>query len=120
MTVEIKRRFRKTVGFRFDALAVFLLCQQYNIDIEGLDKIPKKEYVNSWCWCAYRSFCTRNYHKPVYSYEQMKRFIDNLRKKEWDLILDSMVAARAPDSKGEDKKKVEPGLNSLQQDGRQD
>jgi hypothetical protein len=50
----------------------------------------------------------------------MKRFIDNLRKKEWDLILDSMVAARAPDSKGEDKKKVEPGLNSLQQDGRQD
>jgi len=117
MTVEIKRRFRRAIGFRFDALAAWLLCQQYGVDLNTMDQIPKKEYTSSWVWSAHRSFCLQEYEKPK-TYGWMKIFISRLRKSEWDLILETMSVTRAPESG--DKKKVQPGENSLSQDGKQD
>jgi len=115
MTVELRKRLRR-VGFRFDALAAWLLCQQYKVDLDGMDKIPKDEYINSWVWSAHRSYCMLKYKKPI-QYEQMKRFINRLHKSEWDMLLKAMTMVRS-ESK-DDKKKVQPGGNSLSQDGRQ-
>jgi hypothetical protein len=98
-------------------MAAWLLCQQYGIDLNSMDSIPKEEYVSSWVWAAHRSFCMMRYRKPM-SYEWMKRFISRMRKSEWDIILKAMTDTRAPES--EDKKKVQPGENSSSQDGRQD
>ena len=33
MIVEIKRRFRQAIGFRFDAMAAFLMCQHHGVDL---------------------------------------------------------------------------------------
>jgi len=117
MVVEIKKRFRRPVGFRFDAMAVFLICEQYGIDLDGMDKIPKDEYVTSWVWSGHRSFCMLNYRKPM-TFEQMKRYIARMRKTEWDKILDAMANMKAEGD--EDKKKVQPGMNSLPTAGKQE
>jgi len=115
MVVEIKRRFRHPVGFRFDALAAFLLCQQWGVDLNTQDKIPKDEYVSSWVWSAHRSFCMLRYKEPM-PYERMKRFIDRMRKVEWDALLRAMTKVGG---ESDDKKKAQPGGNSSLQDGGQ-
>jgi len=117
MVVEIKRRFRRAVGFRFDALAAFLMCRMHGVDLNAMDQIPAAEYTPSWVWSAHRSFCLDNNCVPI-SYSRMKVFINRLRKSEWDVILKAMTDTRAPESG--DKKKVQHGENSLSQDGKQD
>jgi hypothetical protein len=117
MIVEIKRRFRRAVGFRFDAMAAWLMCQQHGVDLDSMDKIPKEEYVFSWVWSAHRSFCMMRYRKPM-NYEWMKHYIARMRKSDWDKVLEAMTDTRTPESN--DKKKVQPGENSLSQDGRQE
>jgi len=120
MVVEIKRRFRlHPVGFRFDAMAAWLMCQQYGIDIDGMDKIPKDEYSDSWVWSAHVSFCILKKPHPwrYMTYKKMKCFIARMRKSEWDMLLAAMAAVRATD---DDKKKAQPGGNSLSQDGKPD
>jgi len=118
MIAEIKRRFRKTVGFRFDAMAVFLVCQQHKVDLSELDKIPKEIYLNSLIWSAHRSYCIDKNRITLTDCKGMERFVNRLRKKEWDIIIEAMLSARS-EVEG-DKKKVQPGMNSLSQDGRQD
>lgn len=117
MTVEIKRRFRRAIGFRFDAMAAFLMCQYHSVDLDALDTIPKSEYTASWVWSAHKSFCMLRYKKPM-PYEKMKRFILRMRKSEWDAILDAMITTKSPE--GNSKKKVQNGENYLSQDGRQE
>ena len=102
MIVELKKRFR-IVGFRFDAMAALLMCQQHKAELDELDKIPKDDYLPSWIWSAHRSYCMLNYKKPGYTYEQMKKFIDAMRKSEWDKLLKAMNSVKAP---ADGKKKV--------------
>lgn len=116
MIVEIQKRCRK-VGFRFDALAAFLLCEQYGVDLNTMDDIPRDEYVVSWCWSAHRSYCLKGY-KKARNLAQMRKFINGLRKTEWDSIVRAMTDARGEG--GDDKKKVQHGGNSSSQDGRSD
>ena len=117
MVVEIKRRFRRPVGFRFDAMAAFLLCQHWGVDLNSMDKIPADEYLSSYLWCAHRSFCMMRYSKPIVrNVERMKWFIDNLRKTEWDVIIKAMTDAKG---EGGDKKKVPAGENFSPPDGGQ-
>lgn len=116
MIVKIQRAFR-VIGFRFDAMAAFLMCQHHGVDLDGLDKIPKDEYTLSWVWSAHRSFCMLQYKKPL-SYDKMKKFIAGMRKSEWDQIINAMSSTI--NEGGGDKKKVQPGMNSLSQDGKQD
>ena len=115
MIVKINRRFR-TIGFRFDAMAAFLMCQQYGVDLNTIDTIPKEEYTPSWVWSAHRSYCMWQYKKPM-TYNNMKDFIAKMRKSEWDAVLNSMAQSSAPES-NDDKKKVQTGMNSSRQDGR--
>lgn len=118
MVVEIKHRFTlRPVGFRFDAQSVFFLCQQWDVDLGTIDNIPPGEYVDSWVWCAHRSYCLPRLWKPI-SYPKMRQYIANLKKSEWDMILKAMTESR---SQGEgDKKKVEAGEISSSLDGRQE
>jgi len=116
MIVKIKRRL-KTIGFRFDAMAAFLMCQQYGVDLNTIDTIPKEEYTPSWVWSAHRSFCMWQYKKPL-SYDKMKGFIARMRKAEWDKLLEGMAVSSTPQT--EDKKKVQAGMNSSQQGGKQE
>jgi hypothetical protein len=46
-----------------------------------------------------RKFC-----KPRYNYRQMKRFIGLMPKKEWDILLEAMLASRGPEGMAEKKK----------------
>ena len=115
MIVEIKRLF-KAVGFRFDAMAAFLMCQHHGVDLDSLDKIPKDEYTLSWIWSAHRSYMILKVKRPM-SFDHMKRFVARMRKSEWDQIIEAMTVTS---NQGEGKKKVQPGVNSLSQDGRQD
>ena len=117
MIVEIKRRLRRAVGFRFDAMAAFLMCQHHGVGLDKLDDIPKTEYTISWVWSAHRSFCMLRYRKPM-SYQAMKRFVARMRKSEWDAVLEAMVSTGTPKDDG--KKKVQHGENSSSQDGRQE
>lgn len=109
MVVEIKKRFRRPVGFRFDALAAFLLCQHHGVDLNTMDKIPPGEYVSSWVWSAHRSYCMLRYKEPM-RYEKMKRYIARMRKTEWDGLLKAMTSVKAEG--GDDKKKVQLGTTS--------
>jgi hypothetical protein len=117
MILTIKKPFRRTVGFRFDAMAAWLLCQYWGVDLNGMDKIPADEYVSSWVWSAHRSYSMQRYRKPVLTHEQMKRYINRMRKTEWDQLLQAMTSSKAPET---DKKKVEPGQSSSSQDGQQE
>ena len=114
MIVKINRRLR-VIGFRFDAMAAFLMCQQHGVDLNKLDSIPKEEYTPSWVWSAHRSYCMLQYRKPM-TYNKMKVFISRMRKSEWDAIIEGMSLASAPESNN--KKKVQTGENSSSQDGR--
>jgi len=116
MIVKINRRLR-VVGFRFDAMAAFLMCQHHGVDLDKLDDIPKAEYTPSWVWSAHRSYCMLQYKKPM-SYDKMKVFIARMRKSEWDTIIQGMASASAPEA--DSKKKVQPGENFSSQDGRQE
>lgn len=117
MVVEIKRRFRiRPVGFRFDAMAVWLMCQQYGVDLNRMNEIPEKEYLDTWIWSAHKSFCVMRYRKPM-TFEKMKRFIRMLRKYEWDLIIGAMNTAKA---ETDDKKKAQHGEIISQQAGVQE
>jgi len=111
-------RWRKR-GFRFDALSVFLLCEQHGVALEDIDKIDKQEYIPSWVWCAYRSYCMYHYHRPRMSYERMKKFINQMPKGDWDKIVIAMASTRGPEGKN-DKKKVSDGTKSSLPDGEQD
>ena len=108
------------LGFRFDALSVFLLCEQHKVDLEQIRTINPDEYVSSWVWNAYKSWCMYQYKKPKISYEGMKTFIMRMPKGEWDKLIKAMMESRRPESENNDKKKVQPGMTSLSQDGRQD
>ena len=119
MIAKVRRRYRREVGFRFDALSVFLLCQQWGVDLDGMKDIPRDAYVSSWVWNAHRSYCMYQYKKPLFTtHDKMRWYIDRLSKKDWDIIVKAMVESRPPDS--DDKKKVNHGENSLSQDGRQE
>jgi hypothetical protein len=101
--IVLKRWFRK-VGFRFDAQAALLMCEQFEVELSDMDKIPKEEYVSAWCYNAHRSYSMYNYRKPLYSYRGMIKFIGQMPKNEWDLLLAEMVKAQPPQEKGEKKK----------------
>ena len=101
--IVLKRWFRK-VGFRFDAQAALLMCEQFEVELSDMDKIPKEEYVPAWCYNAHRSYSMYNYRKPLYSYKGMKKFIGLMPKKEWDLLLAEMVKAQPPQDDSEKKK----------------
>ena len=107
MLAELKR-WHGVVGFRFDALAAKLLCEQYGVDLDGMDKIPKEEYVAAWVYNAHKSYCMHKYRRPKYDFKGMKKFLAGMRKQEWDgEILPAMYASRGPE--GEAQKKKLPG-----------
>ena len=110
MIIELKRWWR-IVGFRFDAQAAFLLCEQFGVDLSDMDKIPKEEITPAWVWSAHKSYCMQKYRKPRYAYKQMKKFIGLMPKAEWDLLLDAMYNTRGPAGKADEKKK-QHGTNS--------
>ena len=116
MIVEIKKRLR-TVGFRFDAMAAFLMCQHHGVDLDSLDNIPKDQYTITWVWSAHRSYMILKVKKPL-SYQAMTKFIEGMKKSEWDKIIAAMTET-SNKTEG-DKKKVQPGMNSSSQDGKQD
>lgn len=118
MILVLKRPLR-SVGFRFDALAVFLMCQHYGIDLSEMDRIPKSEYTTSWVWSAHRSYRMWMRKKDQLNRKQAERFISKLRKSEWDDMTAAMLAGQG-ESKGDSKKKVSTGTTSLSQDGRQE
>ena len=115
--IVLRRWFRK-VGFRFDAQAALLMCEQFEVELSDMDKIPKDEYVPAWCYNAHRSYSMWNYRKPHYHYSgarkfvwrwpfiqiSMKKFIGLMPKREWDLLLAEMVKAQPPQGEGEKKK----------------
>lgn len=101
--IVLRRWFRK-VGFRFDAQAAMLMCEQFGVELSDMDKIPRDEYVPAWCWNAHRSYSMYNYRRPRYDYKGMKRFIAFMPKQEWDLMLEAMTRAQPPQGKGEKKK----------------
>ena len=109
MIAEIGRWRKK--GFRFDALSVFLLCQQHGIELDQIDSIDKREYIPSWIWCAYKSWCMFRYQRPRMSYDAMKRFISRMHKADWDKVMEAMTASRGPEGKT-DKKKALDGTTS--------
>ena len=111
MTIELKRWWR-TVGFRFDAQAAFLMCEQFGVDLSDMDKIPKDEITPAWIWNAHRSHSMQRYKKPLYSYQSMKKFIGLMPKSEWDLILEAMYKSRGPEGDTGEKKK-QHGNSSL-------
>jgi hypothetical protein len=106
MTVELKRWF-KTVGFRFDALAVMLMCEQYGIELSDLDEIPQADYTAAWCYNAHRSYQMKRYKKPlIKGVTAMKKFIAVMPKDEWDnKVLPAMVKSQGPAGDGGEKKK---------------
>jgi len=103
MLVELKR-WGRTVGFRFDALAVMEMCKQFNVELHEVDKIPREENTVAWVWNAHKSYCMSKYRRPRYSYRQMKRFIGLMPKKEWDMLLEAMLSSRGPEGQAEKKK----------------
>lgn len=104
MIAELRRWYRR-IGFRFDALAAKLLCEQFGVDLDSMDKIPKEEYIAAWVWNAHKSYSMYRYKKPVYSYAKMKKFIALMPKSEWDeKILPAMYASSPPDEEGSKKK----------------
>ena len=119
MIARIKRPLRRSVGFRFDAMAAFLMCQQHGVDLDGLDSIPRGEYVTSWVWNGHKSYCIYGHKKPM-EYDKMKRFISHIRKSDWDSILEAMVKTQSPKGEGNDKKKVQPGTSFSSPDGKQE
>lgn len=115
MVIVFKKRFKR-VGFRFDALAAWLMCLQHGVELSEMDKIPPDDYLPSWVWSAHRSWCMFARVQDRYSYEGMKRLIEDMPKKEWDQILECMLSTKAPESK---KKAVEVsrGTSSSSLDG---
>ena len=103
MIVELKRWWR-VVGFRFDAHAAFLMCQQFGVDLSDMDQIPKEEITPAWVWNAHRSYCIEKCQKPKYSFKRMKLFIEVMPKAEWDLLVDAMYKTRGPEGKAQKKK----------------
>jgi len=98
MIVVFKKRLRD-VGFRFDALAAWLMCQQHGVDLSDMDKIPVEEYLPSWIWSAHRSWCMFKRVNDRYDYKGMQKLIENMPKKEWDQIIECMRSTKAPESK---------------------
>jgi len=103
MLVELKRWGRK-VGFRFDAQAAMLMCEQFGVELSDMDKIPAEEATAAWVWNAHKSYCMRKFRRPRYNYRQMKRFIGLMPKQEWDRMLEAMLTSRGPEGESEKKK----------------
>ena len=103
MLVELKRKCR-VVGFRFDVHAALLMCQQFGVELYEIDKIPRTEVTSAWVWNAHKSYCMDKYKRPRYDYDQMKKFIGLMPKKEWDTILAAMDVSRGPEGEAEKKK----------------
>jgi len=114
MIIVLKKRFRD-IGFRFDALAAWLMCQHHGVELNEMDKIPPDDYLPSWVWSAHRSWCMFARVNDRYDYEGMKIFINRMPKSDWDKIIDCMRSTKAPES----KKKVEAkhGASSSSQVG---
>lgn len=106
MIAELKRWFR-TIGFRFDAMAVMLMCEQYGIELSELDQIPQTDYMTTWCLNAHKSYQLKRYRKPIIkTMRQMQYVIDSMQKKEWETVmLPAMVKSRGPEGDGGEKKK---------------
>jgi len=113
--LELRRRWR-TIGFRFDALAVFLMCQHKGIELDELDTIPKAEYTSLWVWSAHRSYQMWRRRKDLLTLSATEKFVSTMPKKEWDEMLAVMLSTQPKG--GDDKKKVPAGVNSLSQDGK--
>ena len=109
MLVEL-RRWRK-VGFRFDALAAYMMCEQHGVDLDEIEKIPQTEVRPSWIWNAHKSYCMRKYRRPRFTYNQMKRYIGTMQQRDYEKLLEAMM------SKEESKKKVQNGQKCSLQDG---
>lgn len=114
------KRITGKFGFRFDALAVKLMCEQYDIELNELDKIPKYESVTAWVYNAHRSWSMYHYRKPKLSFKKAKRFIDNMKKHEWDRMLEVMQESQGKQEGDDSKKKKQPGNDSSQTDGESD
>ena len=107
MIVEFRRLWGlRKIGFRFDILAVKLMCDQHGLELHETAKIPKDEYLSSYCYGGHVSYSMYHFKKPVLSKEGVKKFIDKkMNKIEWEQLLAAMVSARGKEGQAGDEKK---------------
>jgi hypothetical protein len=114
------RRIHRKYGFRFDALAVKLMCEQYGIDLNQIDEIPKHESITAWIYNAHLSYSMYHYRKPRLTYKKTKKFIAVMQKQDWDKMLDVMQKSQGESNGDTTKKKKQHGTNSLSTAGKQE
>lgn len=99
MEVIINHWFKR-IGFRFDALAAFLMCQQFDIDLNDIDKMDPRDAVLGWTYNAYVSYMMQRYRKPM-SYKKYIRIRGGITQKKWEKVISTMQKANET---GEKKK----------------
>ncbi len=99
------KRITGKVGFRFDALAVKLMCDDYNLELDQLETIPKEEYIPAWCYGAHRSYNMHRYKRPKLNLRKVKKFIAVMRKEEWDELVKVMMMTQGEQGESKEKKK---------------
>lgn len=100
MEVVINHWFRK-IGFRFDAMAAFLLCQEKGIDLNEIDTLNGQELILGWTYNAHVSYMMIRYRKPL-SYKKYVHIRGKLLASKWEKVLKTMQES----SVGDEKKKV--------------
>jgi hypothetical protein len=114
------RRITGKYGFRFDALAVKLMCEQYDIDLNQIDQIPRHESVAAWVYNAHRSWSMYHYRKPKLSFKKTQKFIDRMQKRDWDKMVEVMRESQGNQEGDDSKKKKQHGTASTSMDGKQE
>ena len=100
--ILISRWKSKTVGFKFDMYAWFLLCENNKIELHQLGDIPQDKMFSELIYAAYVSFNTDKRTgmsglkllRPIVSSEKLIGWVDKMNHKDSDMLGEAILNSR--------------------------
>ncbi len=86
--------FKRKVGFRFDMLSWFLVCDMNGKELHEMGDIPQEQLLTDMLFASYKSYCVEHQKGVRYSRKQATGWGDNMTNKDAKRFVDTMMRAK--------------------------
>lgn len=105
--------FKRDVGFRFDMLSWWLVCDLNGKELHEMGDIGQEQLLTDMLYAAYKSYCIAHNQRVKYPKSLTKRWADEMTNRDAkrfvDVMLSSKMFGKSVSEWGEQQKKRSPG-----------
>ncbi|RLA16291.1 MAG: hypothetical protein DRQ62_16425 [Gammaproteobacteria bacterium] len=92
--ILISRWRTKTVGFKFDMYAWFLLCEHNKIELHQLGDLPQDKMFSGLIYAAAISYLKDKGKRVRFTQDQLSGWIDKMNHKDTTLLGDAIMSSK--------------------------